>query len=190
MATQTTMRSSIRSGVQDVWPPTLDDTAYFGNDFSSQSWAEAVAALVEGDDSVMNAWTSIPNATATEEPPPMLVRASLDWLRSDARSIAPLRLKRVPIVESTVSPAGVGPSEDQDRPRITRVRQTWRATDRAAWWAMDMDVCFHRSGAMRGWCARLVVEMGRDRRGRGVAFRTFLAEPLGVIDEQALLLSS
>lgn len=183
------LQSSIRSGVHGVWPPTLDDSAYYGNDFDIDGWAATVAALVSDGDDVRNAWASIrhPNNNAGE-PPPMLVRACLDWLRADAPSLAPLR--RAGAGASSVRPRSAGVAEYQDRPRITRVREAWVATDRDAWWAQDMDVCFHRSGAMRGWCARIVVEMGRNMQGDGLAFRTFRAEPLGVVDEQALLLSA
>lgn len=177
--------AQIRPAIRSVWPPTLKDAAWYGNDYDATSWAIAVSRLVDGDDDgfVHDAWT------ATDiDPPPLLVRAYLDDLR---RRSATRRLNRC--VVASVNPAVV-PSlgnriadDHQDRPRLLRIHRVWIATDRPAFWSIDADVCFHRSGAMQAWCARLVAEMGPSvLASRRLLFRTVQATALGVVDEQSL----
>lgn len=167
-----------------VWPPPMNEYAFFANDFDGKSWANAVDLIVDQlDDRVHHAWVSIQGEE--QGPSPLLMRAYMEHLRSLPclhrlrRVVKPKTVAARPVV----FPTGGSDSDRQNRPRVLRIHRTWAAGDRPAWWAVDMDVAFHRSGAMRGWAARIVAEMGRSISG-GMSFRTFQATSLGVVDEK------
>lgn len=181
------LSSKIRPALAGVWPPTLLAQP---NDFDQGSWESAVGSLVDADAAafVRNSWVVVPQKLAerAQEPPTLLIRRYLDRLRASAP--APLRRGVVVVGGATpvVAADGMVP-EPQDRPSLMQTHTVWRATDRDGLWALDCDVCFHRTGAMRGWCARLLVEMGRQEDG-AVGFATLRATAIGVIDEQDLVL--